>query len=714
MDILRDKLLDLSRANLIPERLREYACRIYETITGSPKVDENLQRCYLGLHIVENNLASTPLSSPLFAATQSQPETKAGLEALRAGQPNWQSVRAPYLYDHTMPQIGDIFPYFQTYAVDNHLEFTDALRDLLRHFGEACLAEKINKEARFPNLLESNYNCLNIGNRLRHDEKWADFLTKSDAHYSWLAGCSSGKFPLFNHQLVECDATTEKRPILLTENFEVAYELERELWNNQLHVSLRCLVDDLRLQFPEGMYGDQHLQTDRNGVSSYPYPPKKVPESYGDLLHNLVLKLTQDHYQAEYPLGDAIWCAPVGGFSIPDYTDWAPVSDRDIYIFKFGEENEKRSLTELATLYAAMPRSAEQKIRFVVFPRRASRSYRENDIRILCPGELLCCCQEEGVDIPDVLLHELNNYLKQTGKKSSGSPYLIEPFLRKNSWALLSGEAGVGKSYLAMAIGMAVASRGKLFHNWRVRSRGTKVLYVTDDEMTSDLLTERRNLLGKIYRKNKNFLIQSVCDLNLLTDGMEKINSLIDKALNSGETPTPVGMLILDHLLKLSGTVGDQRDNWPRIRRWIEELNRQSITVLLLHHEYGGARMQGTTLIANDAPARISIERPSSPDMVSDHLTFDISVPKNRGGKDQRQPVTVTLVLGRQPHWSIGAGQADKGAWKSLSKEERRQQAVALRGTMTVQEVAEHFGVSKSSIEKALQAKSAESSVDSI
>ncbi|MBS1371265.1 MAG: AAA family ATPase [Lentisphaeria bacterium] len=714
MNILHDKLLDLSRANLIPERLREYACRIYETITAASKVDENLQRCYLGLHIVESKLASTPLSSSLFAATRSRPQTQAGLSALRAGQSDWQSVRNPSFYDAAIQPVGNTFPYFQIYAVDNHLEFTDALRDLLRHFGEARLAEKINEEARFSDLFESNCNCFNIRNSLRNNEEWADFSTKSGAHYSWLKGYSGERFPLFNHQLVECGATAEKRPILLTENFKIAYELERDLWNNQLHVPLRRLIDDLRLDFPEEMYADQLFQTDRNGVTSHPYPPKTMPESYGDLLHNLVLKLTQDHYLAQYPLGDAIWCVPVGGFSIPDYTDWAPVSDRDIYIFKFGEENEKRSLTELATLYAAMPRSAEQKIRFVVFPRRTNRNYKENDIRILSPGELLCRCQGEGVDIPDVLLHELNDYLKQIGKKNSASPYLIEPFLRKNSWALLSGEAGVGKSYLAMAVGMAVASRGKLFHNWRVRSRGTKVLYITDDEMTPDLLMERRDLLGKIYRKSKNFLIESVRDLNLLTDGMEKINSLIDKALNSGETPVPVGMLILDHLLKLSGTVGDQRDNWPQIRRWIEELNRQGITVLLLHHEYGGARMQGTTLIANDAPARISIERPSSPDMVSDHLTFDISIPKNRGGKDQRQPMTITLVLGRQPHWIIGAEQAGKGAWKSLSKEGRRLQASALRRTMTVQEVAEHFGVSKSSIEKALQARSAESSVDSI
>lgn len=705
MNIQRKKLIDLSRANLIPERLRAYVTEIYDEIVRFPKADSDLQRCYLGMCIAENWLETQNLSAPCWRATVRQTNAEAGLIALKNKDPNWRQKRNPNPYhsslDDKIHRIDENFPFFQTYAYDNRLSFEDALRCLLLCCEQNLLAKKIV----FPDSAKEFFRKMPLGHtkQSRSTPAWLLYSIDYNVSYEWTDDRANDGIPLFNHELMLKDDTAHLRPIFLTESFLAAESLEQAIWNNQIHVDLRQLVDDLRIDFCEDIFGEQISYMDADGSWRKKFGNIQNPQNIKDLLQNLILHLRYYKSDIHYPLGDAIWSAPFGGFSIPEYTDWMSASRRNIYVFKFGEQNEKKAREELLNLYATIPYEEERKVSFVIFPKRTSPNSRENDIRILSSGEMLESSLNMELEIPEPCLRELDIYLREHGKKRSTTPYIIEPFLRKNSWALLSGEAGVGKSFLAMGIGMAIASHGKLFGNWRVHGKCLKVLYVTDDEMTHQILEERRETFKRMYRESSDFIIQSVRELNLLDNGMSKIEKFIEQAVTQGETTNPVGVLILDHLLKLSGTVGAQREYWPKIRRWIEDLNRQGIAVLLLHHEYGGTRMQGTALISNDAPARISMERPNSPDPDENHLAFQISIPKNRGGKDQRTSMAVTLVLGRHPHWTIGDHAGNMRSWKKLSDMEQKKTLEEMRGRLTIREIAEHLDVSKSTIEKALQ-----------
>ena len=118
---------------------------------------------------------------------------------------------------------------------------------------------------------------------------------------------------------------------------------------------------------------------------------------------------------------------------------------------------------------------------------------------------------------------------------------------------------------------------------------------------------------------------------------------------------SPVEVLFLDHLLKLSKAEGDQKEHWPKIRSWIEELTRRGLSVVLLHHEYGGGKMLGTRLIANDTPARIHLQplhtlRPKTKsekkeskyndedlELKEDEVGFGLSIIKNRGEVEYRE-----------------------------------------------------------------------------
>ena len=283
------------------------------------------------------------------------------------------------------------------------------------------------------------------------------------------------------------------------------------------------------------------------------------------------------------------------------------------------------------------------------------------------------------------------------------NPYVIEPFLRRRSWALLTGEEGTGKSFLAMALSSAIATGGKLFANWKIKQRKATVLYIVDSEMTDEIIRERMTIFKKLYHGcNENFLIEQVKNLNLLEDGMDKIEKRILKGSASGKT---VEILVLDHLLKLTGFHGDEDENWPKIRDWIEQLNERGLTVLLLHHEYAGQRMLGTRLIAADAPARVHLDIVKHSDNAK--IQFLVSIVKNRGGMLQRNPMSVYLHLGKRPFWTLTeaksteTNEGDKLDFRHMSADERKSKIIELRKDgKTNKQVAECLQCSESSVEK--------------
>lgn len=327
---------------------------------------------------------------------------------------------------------------------------------------------------------------------------------------------------------------------------------------------------------------------------------------------------------------------------------------------------------------------------------------KDNDIKYWASAELFAEAKLYNCPIPEELASTFDLFCRKNSPART-NPYVIEPFLRRNSWMLLSGEEGTGKSYMAMALSAALSTGGKLFLNWEIRQRKATVMYVADSEMTDDIIRERMTVLNRLYKGcTENLIIEPVKNLNLLDDGCEYVEKCI---LRESSESRCVEVLVLDHLLKLTNAHGDEEEYWPKIRQWIEQLNDRGITVILLHHEFAGSRMLGTRLIAADAPARLHLDVVEQPDD-NQTINFGVAIVKNRGGKLKRKVTAISFNIGKSPRWITTTDTEtgkDNQNFRKMSREERREKVLELRDSMSNREIAKKLGCSLSSIEKIVQ-----------
>ena len=382
------------------------------------------------------------------------------------------------------------------------------------------------------------------------------------------------------------------------------------------------------------------------------------------------------------------------------------LAGRDIYIFKFDERRPEKFLAELLNITACIVRDTDEdivsRIKYVVMSDKRGIEVKDNDIKYWSSAELFAEAKLYNCPIPEELASTFDLFCRKNSPART-NPYVIEPFLRRNSWMLLSGEEGTGKSYMAMALSAALSSGGKLFLNWKIRQRKATVMYVADSEMTDEIIRERMTVLNRLYKGcTENLIIEPVKNLNLLDDGCEYVEKCI---LRESSESRCVEVLVLDHLLKLTNAHGDEEEYWPKIRQWIEQLNDRGITVILLHHEFAGSRMLGTRLIAADAPARLHLDVVEQPDD-DQTINFGVAIVKNRGGKLKRKVTAISFNIGKSPRWITTTGTEagkDNQNFRKMSREERREKVLELRDSMSNREIARKLGCSLSSIEKIVQ-----------
>jgi putative DNA primase/helicase len=201
---------------------------------------------------------------------------------------------------------------------------------------------------------------------------------------------------------------------------------------------------------------------------------------------------------------------------------------------------------------------------------------------------------------------------------------LLSPILPERSLAMLYAPRGIGKSWLGLSIGLAVAS-GQPLLRWSV-PKPRRVLYV-DGEMPMASLQDRLRSIsigfdGNI--PNENFRI-------LAADHAERgINLSSDEGQRSLD-PLLVGvdLLIVDNLSTLSTSSESASDAWVPMQNWLLKLRREGIAVLLVHHAGVNGRQRGTSRREDALDTVIALRRPEdySPEQVA---RFEIHFEKLR------------------------------------------------------------------------------------
>ena len=184
---------------------------------------------------------------------------------------------------------------------------------------------------------------------------------------------------------------------------------------------------------------------------------------------------------------------------------------------------------------------------------------------------------------------------------------LLAPILPEKSLAMLYAPRGIGKTLLALSIGLAVAS-GSALLRWNA-PRQRRVLYV-DGEMPlislQELLRAISDGLNGIVPNDGFRVLAADNTENGLSIGTEMGQRALNPLL------TDVDLVIFDNLSTLctNGSERSASDAWAPMQNWLLKLRRQGIAVLLVHHAGTNGRQRGTSRREDALDTVIALRRP--------------------------------------------------------------------------------------------------------
>lgn len=219
---------------------------------------------------------------------------------------------------------------------------------------------------------------------------------------------------------------------------------------------------------------------------------------------------------------------------------------------------------------------------------------------------------------------------------------LLPPWLPCQGVTMVFAGRGIGKTYLAMSIGYAIAAGGSVLR-WAASSP-RRVLYV-DGEMPLASLQER--LAGIVAGTGCElpepdqlaFLPQ-----DNYRDGLPDLTSPKGQALIK-EHAVGRDLVVFDNLSSLVRLAENEADAWQPMQDLVLWLRRQGISTLIVHHAGKGGSQRGTSRREDVMDSVIELKRPADYD-TAQGARFEVHFTKTRGftGADAA-PFVATMTM---------------------------------------------------------------------
>lgn len=191
-------------------------------------------------------------------------------------------------------------------------------------------------------------------------------------------------------------------------------------------------------------------------------------------------------------------------------------------------------------------------------------------------------------------------------------PFLLSPILTERSTSMMYSRTNLGKTWLALCMGAAIAHGTSLFDGRWQAGRPRKVLYI-DSEMDEQSMRVRIDIVSRMvfdkvklpYRHHKNFLCVS---RSRATPGVEAFkNEVVDYVRKES-----VALVILDNLTSFTQH-NDSAKAWEDIHVWIDRLKSVGCSSLIIHHENKLGGQRGTSATTNAVDNVLHLVDPDDP-----------------------------------------------------------------------------------------------------
>ena len=267
--------------------------------------------------------------------------------------------------------------------------------------------------------------------------------------------------------------------------------------------------------------------------------------------------------------------------------------------------------------------------------------------------------------------------------------FLLHPVLPVQGIGIMYAPRGIGKTFAALSVAVAVASGGAVF-NWRA-PMPKKILYV-DGEMPATSMQNRLTALVSGMAVPPHALE----NLSIITPDLQPC-PMPDLSTVSGQAALEpylkgTDMVVMDNIATLCRTGKEnESQSWQTMQAWLLELRRRGITVLLIHHAGKSGDQRGTSAREDIMDTVISLRRPREYSM-AEGARFEVHLTKARGiVGEEAKPFEANLVA---------EGNALQWQTKELEDVELEELKRLLSEGYSIRDCAEEMGKSKSALHR--------------
>lgn len=287
----------------------------------------------------------------------------------------------------------------------------------------------------------------------------------------------------------------------------------------------------------------------------------------------------------------------------------------------------------------------------------------------------------------DVNALSLEYFLKTVMKPRE---HFLAPIIQAQSINMLYAWRGVGKTHTAIHMACAMASGGS-FHTWKA-PRPIKVLYL-DGEMPA---TEMQKRFGDVLATGN--YVGAERNIKIVTPDMNFPNGMPNLATVEGQErllPLLDGIdaIIVDNISTLAyGGKENEAESWIPLQAWALQVRAMGKAVLFIHHANKDGGQRGTSKKEDIMDTVIKLAQPSDYDPAQG-ARFEVTYDKSRN-------ITGADTEGFEAHFT-------KNGWVFKSLADVRLQQVhelkALNPKISVRDIAEELGISKSTVYRLLK-----------